>query len=295
MYSVSRHPPVVPRQHHYPQPPPPPPPPLPPGPPPPLPPPLPPGPPPPLPAAPPSECGSAAANGVPLTRDILERALGFRVLDFDKYVSVFTHKSAVRDTGRQSYERYEYMGDAVINFVVAKYLYDKFPEADEGYLTRVRTKLVSGKFLAKLSEQMGLQHMVTMNRKAIQQGWYTNPRIMEDVFESLVGCIYLDLGLMTAKNFLLAVIERYSNFQDVLQDTNYKDALMRYAQSRGMALPEYRVLNDPQVTRQPLFYVVAMLDGVGYGQGRDASKKGAEQKAAQEALHRLGMSPTVIL
>lgn len=269
-------------------------PPLPPGPPPPLPPP--PGPPPPpLPPPPPppppppaTEGVSSTASGHPATREILERVLGFKVLDFDKYLSVFTHKSAVRDTGRQSYERYEYMGDAVINFVVAKYLYDKYPDADEGFLTRVRTKLVSGKFLAQLSGRLGLQRLITMNRKAIQQGWYNNPRIMEDVFESLVGCVYLDLGLMTARNFLLAVIEQHARFDDVLKDTNYKDALMRYAQARGAPLPEYRVLNDPQVTRQPSFCVVAVLSGVSYGRGVDASKKGAEQKAAEATLRTLG-------
>ena len=254
---------------------------------------------PPPPSPPPSQQQPAGVEGAtscqPLCRDTLERILGFRVIEFDKYLPVFTHKSAVRDTGRQSYERYEYIGDAVINFVVAKYLFDKFPDADEGFLTRVRTKLVSGKFLAGLSQQLGLQHYVTMNHKAIQQGWYNNPRIMEDVFESLIGCIYLDLGLMTAKTFLLAVIERYSKFDDVLRDTNYKDALMRFAQARGLALPEYRVLNDPQVTRQPLFHVVAILHGAAYGQGRDVSKKGAEQKAAQQSLLQLGLGGVATL
>lgn len=251
-------------------------------------------PPPPPPQQHPQQPLSTTANGQHLTRDVLEQLLGFRVLDFDKYLSVFTHKSAVRDTGRQSYERYEYMGDAVINFVVAKYLYDRFPQADEGFLTRVRTKLVSGKFLAQLSARLGLQHYITMNRKAIVQGWWNNPRIMEDVFESLIGCIYLDLGLMTARNFLLAVIERYSQFDEVLKDTNYKDALMRYAQSRGLPLPEYRVLNDPQITKQSTFSVVAVLNGAAYGHGMDLSKKGAEQKAAEESLRRLGALPTTI-
>jgi ribonuclease III len=255
---------------------------------------LPPPPPPPA-AVDPQHQGATTASGQPLTRQALERVLGFRVLDFDKYLSVFTHKSAVRDTGRQSYERYEYIGDSVINFVVAKFLFDRFPEADEGFLTRVRTKLVSGKFLAELSARLGLQHLITMNRKAIQQGWFNNPRIMEDVFESLVGCIYLDLGLMPARNFLLAVIEQYSRFDDVLKDTNYKDALMRYAQANGMPLPEYRVLNDPQLTRQPLFTVVAVLNGTAFGSGTDGSKKGAEQRAAEESLRRLRALPSVIL
>lgn len=237
----------------------------------------------------------AAASVAALTRDALEAALGFRVLDFDKYVSVFTHKSAVRATGRPSYERYEFIGDSVINFVVAKYLYDKFPHADEGFLTRVRTKLVSGKFLASLAERLGLQRFVLMNQKAIQQGWYNNARIKEDLFEALVGCMYFDLGLMAAKAFVLDTIERYSRFDDVLQDTNYKDVLMRFAQGRGMPLPEYRVLNDPQVTRQPQFVVVVVLNGVACGQGWDSSKKGAEQKAAQQGLVSLGLGPSLIL
>lgn len=235
--------------------------------------------------------GATTASGVDVTREALEAILGFGVVDFDKYLPVFTHKSAVRDTGRASYERYEYMGDAVINFVVAKYLFDKFPAENEGFLTRVRTKLVSGKFLAMLSGRLGLHNLIAMNRKAIQQGWYTNPRIMEDVFESLVGCLYLDLGLMTAKNFLLAVIEKHANFDDILRDTNYKDALMRYAQSKGMQLPEYRVLNDPQLTRQPFFAVVVVLGGYALGNGQDVSKKGAEQLAAHRSLTMLGVLP----
>lgn len=247
-------------------------------------------PPPPPPSQPGPDGGSRTPSGQALTREALEGVLGFRVVDFDKYRSVFTHKSAVRDTGLQSYERYEYIGDAVINFVVAKFLYDRFPNADEGFLTRVRTRLVSGKFLAGLSQRLGLPHLVTMNRKAIQQGWYMNSRIMEDVFESLVGCIYLDLGLMTAKNFLLSAIERHCQFDELLRDTNYKDALMRFAHANGLPLPVYHVANDPQVTRQPLFRVVAYLDGVAYGQGSDVSKKGAEQHAAHESLVRLGVA-----
>lgn len=270
------------------QPPPPPPPPLPP-----------PESPPPLPESPlplPEEAaeGPSTASVAPLSRDALEAVLGFKVLDYGKYASVFTHKSAVRDTGTPSYERYEFIGDSVINFVVAKYLYDRFPDSDEGFLTRVRTKLVSGKFLSGLSEKLGLQRFVVMNRAAIQRGWHNNPRIKEDLFEAMVGCIYTDLGMLAAKSFVLDVIERFSHFDDILQDTNYKDALMRFAQGRGMPLPEYRVLNDPQVTRTPLFYIVVLLNGTAYGQGWDASKKGAEQKAAHASLLQLGMAPTVI-
>lgn len=221
--------------------------------------------------------------------------LGFKVVDFDRYLSVFTHKSAVKDTGCASYERYEFLGDSVITFVVTKYIYQKFPTADEGFLTKVRTKLVSGEFLSHLARCMGLDQYVLMNQKAIDQSWHRNKRICEDVFEALVGCISLDLNMEVAKNFLLDVIQRFADFKEVLRDTNYKDALMRFSQSKGASLPEYRVLNDPQLTRQPLFHVVVAIDGVAWGQGRDASKKGAEQKAAHHTLRMLGCEPTAIV
>jgi ribonuclease-3 len=211
-------------------------------------------------------------------------------VDWSKYRRVFTHKSASHSLPEgTSYERYEFIGDAVINFVVAKYLYDKYPQADEGFLTRVRTKLVSGKCLSDLSYKLGLHRFVIMNQKAMRKGWNTNPRILEDVFESLVACLYLDLGLATAKGWLLSVLERYVDFRDIVRDTNYKDILIRHAQACGAPLPEFRVLNDPQVTKTPLFDVVVVVHGMPCGRGSDTCKKGAEQLAAYRALLALGV------
>jgi ribonuclease-3 len=266
--------------------------PLPPGPPPPLPPgppPLPPGPPPPLPPQPAPLPPQPPIAQPEISRQDLELVLGFKVCDFQKYLSVFTHKSAMRDMARGSYERYEFIGDAVINFVIAKYLYDKYPNEDEGFLTRVRTKLVSGKCLSVLSQRLGLHRYIIMNQKALRQGWNTNPRILEDVYESLVGCVYLDLGLMTAKTFVLDVMNRFVDFNDIVRDTNYKDILMRHTQAHAMPLPEYHVINDPQVTRAAMFDIVVLLQGVPYGRGSDTCKKGAEQLAAQQALARIGV------
>lgn len=227
------------------------------------------------------------AAGAALTREALERVLGFKVVDLNKYVSVFLHKSASRDCGRESYERYEFIGDAVINFVVAKYLYDKYPGADEGFLTRVRTKLVSGKCLSFLAEKLGLQHYIVMNQKAIRKGWNSNPRILEDVYESLVGAIYMDLGLSVAKTFVLTVIERFIDFEDVVRDTNYKDILMRYTQSRATPLPEYRIMNESA----KIFDIEVYVHGRACGRGQDKCKKDAEQAAARQALGVLGIQP----
>ena len=233
-----------------------------------------------------AECGNPAVQH-PLTRESLQALLGFRVVDFAKYVSVFTHKSAAREAGQASYERLEFIGDSVINFVIAKYLYDKYPGADEGYLTRVRTKLVSGKCLSSLAWNLGLQNYVVMNQKALRKGWNSNPRILEDVYEALVGALYMDLGLATAKTFVLTVMERFVNFEDVVRDTNYKDILMRYAQARAMPLPEYRMVSDPQETRNPVFEVAVHVNGQERGRGYDKCKRDAEQAAAHRALTAL--------
>lgn len=222
-----------------------------------------------------------------LSQKALEDVLGFKVLDFSKFVVVFTHKSAMKQTNGDSYERYEFIGDAVINFVVAKLLYDMHPSADEGFLTRVRTKLVSGKCLSQLAWNLGLHHFVIMNPRSMRNGFNTNPRILEDVFEALVGCIYLQHGMMTAKTFLLSVFERFVDFRDILRDTNYKDGIMRYAQARGHPLPEYTVVNTQSDCNAAAFVVhVSMCGHTGRGAG--SSKKQAEQEAARHLLFMLG-------
>ena len=227
----------------------------------------------------------------PLTRENLEMLLGFRVAQFDMYIPVFTHKSAMKFTQGQSYERYEFMGDAVINFVVAKLLFDMYPAEDEGFLTKVRTKLVSGKCLAELSYKLGLQRFIIMSERSLKSGFHTNPRILEDVFESLVGCIYLDLGMVAAKTFLLGVYDRFVSIKDMLRDTNYKDGLMRFAQARALALPEYLV-SATSADASRAFTVVVRL-GTLSGKGIGSSKKNAEQEAACHLLGLLGcLTPT---
>jgi ribonuclease III len=217
-----------------------------------------------------------------LSQEALERILGFKVIDYPKYVTVFTHKSAMKLMQGDSYERYEFIGDAVINFVVAKLLFDMFPREDEGFLTRVRTKLVSGRCLSRLSWNLGLQNFIVMNQRSMRHGFNTNDRILEDVFEALVGCIYLQNGMVSAKTFLLNVFREHIDFNEMLRDNNYKDGLMRYAQARGLPLPEYTV-----VATSPQFTVRVSMCGC-TGEGAGCSKKQAEQDAASQLLYHLG-------
>ena len=144
------------------------------------------------------------------------------------YVTAFIHKSALKEFPHlgDSYERLEFIGDSVVNFVVGKYLFDKHRDKNEGFLTRIRTKIVSGKCLCEISRRLGLHRFVFMDQKCIRNGWNENDRICEDVFEALVGAVYLDIGMIAARDFVVSCMDRFVDFEDITRDTNFKDILM---------------------------------------------------------------------
>ena len=215
----------------------------------------------------------------PLDRNAIEKLVGTKVNTLSFYQRAFTHKSALKKyknlTG--SYETLEFMGDSVLGFIITKYLFDRHEEKQEGFLTKARTKLVRGKTLTGISERLGLQNWVLMDDKGMRNGWNTNPNILEDVFEALIGAIYLDLGMIHAKTFV------FSAFEDIdmnLTDDNYKDQLMRWCQANKINLPEYIVQGQYNGT----FHIEVIVDGQSHGSGFGKTKKDAEQNAAQIAL-----------
>lgn len=211
--------------------------------------------------------------------------LGIAVVNFDLYRPAFVHKSAASSLGCSSYERLEFLGDSILSFVVAKYLYDKLKGDDEGAMTRMRTKLVSGKTLAFLADRMQLHKYIVMNHRGKSQGWQHNKRIREDCFEAVVGAMYLDLGLCTVRNWFLALVETHIDVDELgaIED-NYKDQLMKLCQAEREPLPTYAVCND--AVRDRYFVVQVRLRGA-CGTGRGTSKKEAEQWAACNLLQIL--------
>lgn len=226
-----------------------------------------------------------------IDRATLETLLGFKIHNPSLYQQAFTHVSAVSSEptcgGACSYERMEFMGDSVINLIVTRYLFDKYPDRDEGFLTRIRTKLVSGKCLVCLAKKLNLQQYIHMNDNALAKGWNNNDRILEDVFEALVGCVYTDLGLLMAKIFLLSLIEWYINNNNVTKDDNYKDILMRYTQAqKGVPLPVYNSIEAIE-NNSKVFVTYCYVDNKACGYGRHKSKKFSQQQAAHQALQYL--------
>ena len=142
-------------------------------------------------------------------------------------------------------------------------------------------KIVSGKTLSKVSKDIGVQNSIRMNSKAMNQQWNLNDRILEDALEALIGAMYLDLGVYHTTQFVLGFICKYIDEKDILNDTNYKDILMRYTQSNSLELPDYKT---ESLKTNKMFHVKVFINDIYMGEGMGNTKKQAEQNAAQEAL-----------
>lgn len=227
-----------------------------------------------------------------ITREQANTLVGTKVGDIELYRRAFIHKSALKVYNfESSNETLEFMGDSVLGFVITKFLFDKFEKNQEGFLTRARTKLVRGRTLATIAEKLGLYKWVLMDEKGMRNEWFKNPKIMEDVFEALIGAIYLDIGMIHAREFILRIFNdpEIVDIDSVLRkDDNFKDMLMRYCQARKYDLPEY-VMDAKDSTR---FRVRVFVKGQDMGFGVATTKKEAEQKAACFALKKLRASDT---
>jgi len=218
-----------------------------------------------------------------MDRTKIENIVGTKINNLNLYIRAFTHKSALKEYPlKEDYETLEFMGDSVLGFVITKYLFDKYSNENEGFLTRARTKIVRSGTLARIAHEIGLGEMIIMDEKGIRNSWNYNPKILEDCFEALIGAIYLDLGMIYARNFIITIIEK-SNVS--LEDDNYKDQIMRYCQAMKYPFPEYNVLSFKNGT----FEIELVMNGNTCGHGYASTKKQAEQYAAQMALKTMNL------
>ena len=216
-----------------------------------------------------------------LTKEKVESLIDTKIKNLGLYQKAFTHKSALKEYEQftESFETLEFIGDSVLGFVITKFLFDRFEERQEGFLTKARTKLVRGETLARIANALGLNEFVIMDEKGIRNGWNNNPKILEDVFEALIGAIYVDIGLLHAKEFILRIYQdpKLVDLNSIMVDDNYKDKLMRICQVNNWQLPEYRVAAH----HEGIFYIDIYINNMFCSRGAAKSKKQAEQNAAQ--------------
>jgi len=217
----------------------------------------------------------------------VEQVVGTKIKNLSLYQKAFTHKSALKEHEHltESFETLEFIGDSVLGFVITKYLFDRYENKQEGFLTKARTKLVRGETLAHIANHLDLSQWVVMDEKGMRNNWNTNTKILEDVFEALVGAIYMDIGLIHAKEFILRLYQdpKVIDMGTIMIDDNFKDHLMRHCQVNNWELPDYRVVGH----HEGIFYIDIYVQGVFFARGAARSKKQAEQNAARNYFHAL--------
>ncbi len=212
----------------------------------------------------------------------LERRLAFRFQDVSHLEDALTH-SSVKTEQRPSNERLEFLGDAVIGLVVSDFLYDSFPDRDEGELTRIKSVVVSADSLAAEAHRLGLADAVDVGRGMKKDGLPSS--ILANVFEAIAGAIYLDGGIEHARRFVL--VNLAPSIERVLgarTGRNWKSLLQQYTQRLWVVTPTYEVARTVGPDHVKEFEVVALVKGEVRGAGRGRSKKLAEQAAARTAL-----------
>ncbi len=214
-----------------------------------------------------------------------ESRLGYPFRDPALLDAALTHRSA----GRGNYERLEFLGDAVLNFVVAVLVFQSYPDATEGDLSRYRAALVSGQTLAEIANELGLGDQLRLGSGELKTGGFRRESILADALEALFGAIYLDGGPQAAQAVIQGLLtDRVAELPEADELKDPKTRLQELLQGRGKPLPTYSV---EDVSGEPHeHWFVASCDVEAYGlreRGEGTSRRRAEQAAAQRVLEAL--------
>ena len=236
----------------------------------------------------------SSKQGLLRKRRELEDTLGIKIKNEKYFSEALTHRSALSMPSHEekiSNERMEFLGDAILNFLVAQFLFREFPEIDEGQMTRLRSLLVNQHALAEYASKINLSSFLTLStsaQQAIEKGYET---IVSDALEAVIAAIYLDGGMEAAKVFVLRMIapkEKQVNRQMFKGlDRNFKSALLELAQARGLGAPRYNLLREEGPDHDRTFTIEVLIGDESCGVGTGKTKKAAEQAAAGEAYERL--------
>jgi ribonuclease III len=188
-----------------------------------------------------------------------------------------------------SNERLEFLGDSVLNLIVAHYLYERFPDSEEGFLTKIRTRLVNGQMLAVLSEKIGLDRYVLISKQIEDNHGRKNLKILEDTFEAFLGALFLDFevdGFGRATDFIVHILETNIDFSELITTNhNYKDMLLKYFQHSMNYLPRFYELSvDTRNNNKVYTICVKNMEGMVIATGTGSNKKQAENQAARNGL-----------
>ncbi|MCA1669000.1 MAG: ribonuclease III [Thermomicrobia bacterium] len=214
-------------------------------------------------------------------------ALDMQFARWDLLRAALIHRSYLNEdaSATESNERLEFLGDAALGFIVAQYLYNRYPDAPEGQLTRRRMALVSNQTLARWARRIGLDRMLLISKG--ERGIALPDRILGGAFEALLAAILLDRGSTAVETFLVPILDAEAD--ELVARTmagNFKGRLQEIAQERERITPTYKTLDTPETDDERRFTVAVMLDDRVLATGQGKSKQMAEQAAAEAGLAR---------
>jgi ribonuclease-3 len=221
---------------------------------------------------------------------VVEDILGYRFKDKKLLALAFVHRSFYnehRDLVQEHNERLEFLGDSILGLMVSDYLYKHLPTQAEGELSQLRAHLVEATTCAKFLQRLGLAEYVLLGKGEKMNAGRGRETILADLFEALIGAIYLDGGIEEVRRVFWGHFRH--EIEAILQKPcrNWKAELQDYSQKKYQKPPVYRIEKEIGPDHSKTFHVVACLDSQELGKGVGASKKEAEQAAAEDAMKRL--------
>ncbi len=230
----------------------------------------------------------------------LEDRIDYRFRDPGLLEHALTHRSRVHEDasgGVFDNESLEFLGDAVLGFVIADLLFREFPQHNEGEKSKIKASIVSAPSLGRLAEQIGLGEFLILGRGEEKSGGRLKMALVSDSYEALIAAVYLDGGIQAARTFIERefgglINEAKKRGTDSAFTMDFKSALQEWLQSRDRGLPEYRLAGELGPAHRRTFEVEVLVGGESIARGSGRSKKSAEQKAAREALEIFGKTQT---
>ena len=225
-----------------------------------------------------------------------EKTVGYVPKNWNLFVQSLLHRSYLQFVAApwKSNERLEFLGDSVLNSIVAKFLYDSFPELEEGDLTKLRSRLVNRKILSQRAKELHISEFLLLSNSAVQSIDSGSESILADAFEAILGAIYLDGGADAARKFVhRTLLADQVVLNSAQTDDNYKSALLEYSQRNSLGIPRYSVLKEEGPEHDRRFTIEVIIGNQAFGTGSGKSKKDAEQSAAAQALERIQLGQIV--
>lgn len=203
----------------------------------------------------------------------------------------FIHRSYLNEdkTVKSSNERLEFLGDAVLQFLSSDFLYESYTQYPEGTLTNIRSGLVKTKTLSEIAKKLGLGELLFLSHGEEESGGRTNPSLLADSFEALLGAMYIDQGIAVCKIYLQTYVFPYA--KEIVEKkafVDFKSKLQEVVQETIKSSPTYRVTRSSGPDHAKIFWVEVVSQGKSLGEGTGKSKQEAEQDAAKNALEMLG-------